>query len=79
MLKKNQKKILKRDKQKTISDIEIVRSTGSKRIDKEVAKVIQKMPRWKPASENGSPIKSWYHLAIPLKKYGLEEKQEPQN
>ena len=50
----------------TLSDIEIVRGSGNKRLDKKAVRVVKNMPRWKPASEAGRIIPIRYYLPIKL-------------
>lgn len=50
----------------TLSDIEIVRGSGNKRLDKKAVQVVKKMPRWKPASEAGRIVPIRYYLPIKL-------------
>jgi len=43
----------------TISDVKIVRSVpGASGFDKELVRVTRQMPKWKPATRNGKPIRS---------------------
>lgn len=58
------------DKDGTISTIEIV-SSGGNVYDKEVIRVCRKMPRWKPAIQNGEPTTMSY--VLPVTFMGLEE------
>jgi len=46
-----------------VSDLEIVKSAGSS-FDKEVLRVCKKMPRWKPAIQNGGNIAVTYLLPV---------------
>ena len=41
----------------SISDAEIVRSTGDMYLDKEALRVISEMPKWKPGKQNGKPVR----------------------
>jgi protein TonB len=54
----------------TISTIEIVASGGNE-YDKEVMRVCRKMPRWKPAIQNGEPATMSY--VLPVTFMGLEQ------
>ena len=53
-----------------VSDLEILKSGGSS-FDKEVIRVCKKMPRWKPAIQNGGNIAVSYLLPITF--IGLEQ------
>ena len=50
----------------TLSDIEIVRGSGNKSLDKKAVQVVKNMPRWKPASEAGRFIPIRYILPLKL-------------
>ena len=56
-----------------VGKVEVVRSSGNKRIDKDAMRVVRKMPRWIPASECGKAIPVRYNLPISLKHYGWVE------
>ena len=47
----------------SISSVEIIQS-GTALFDKEVIRVCKKMPRWKPAFQNGSNIAVSYMLPV---------------
>jgi protein TonB len=51
------------DKQGNISEVQILRN-GREDLDEEVTRVINKMPRWKPASQNGFPVAVYYKIPI---------------
>ena len=61
------------DKDGSVGKVEVVRSSGNKRIDKDAMRVVRKMPRWIPASECGKNIPVRYNLPISLKHYGWVE------
>lgn len=68
------------DKDGSVSKVEVVRSSGNKRIDKECVRVVRKMPRWQPASESGKTLQVRYYLPIPLKDYaGAEDSETNEN
>lgn len=58
------------DKEGAISTIEIVASGGNV-YDKEVIRVCRKMPRWRPAIQNGEPATMSY--VLPVTFMGLEQ------
>ena len=48
----------------TISDAEVVRSTGDIYLDKEAIRVVEAMPKWEPGKENGKPVRMKYAMPI---------------
>ena len=48
----------------SISDAEIVRSTGDMYLDKEALRVISEMPKWKPGKKNGKPVRVKFVLPV---------------
>ena len=48
-----------------ISNIEVIRGIGGG-CDKEIIRVVKKMPRWEPALKFGKPIGSWCSIAVKL-------------
>ena len=48
----------------SISDAEIVRSTGDMYLDKEALRVISEMPKWKPGKQNGKPVRVKFALPV---------------
>ena len=64
------------DKDGLVSKVEVVRSSGDKRIDKEAVRVVRKMPRWIPASECGKAIPVKYNLPVSLKNLGFIKESE---
>lgn len=48
----------------SISDAEIVRSTGDMYLDKEALRVISEMPKWKPGKQNGKPVRVKFVLPV---------------
>lgn len=51
------------EKDGNISDIKILKSL-SKECDAEVIRVIEKMPKWKPAKKDGTIVRSYYKIPI---------------
>lgn len=48
-----------------VQSIEIIRGIkDGGNLDKEALRVIKKMPKWKPGTQNGKPVKVWYSLPI---------------
>ena len=48
----------------SISDIEVVKSSGNKLLDKEGIRVVKSMPRWILGKKNGEPVRAKYSLPI---------------
>ena len=48
----------------SISDAEIVRSTGDMYLDREALRVISEMPKWKPGKQNGKPVRVKFVLPV---------------
>jgi TonB family protein len=46
------------EKDGSITNIQIVRDIGGG-CGKEIVRIIERMPRWKPAKKNGLPVRSW--------------------
>lgn len=46
-----------------INDVEVVQS-GRPDLDREVVRVVQKMPRWKPGMQGGRPVPVYFHLPV---------------
>lgn len=53
-----------------IDSITVLKSSGYKILDNEAIRVINKMPKWKPATRNFKPIKCYFNLPI---KFSLSE------
>jgi len=54
------------NKNGSISDIKIIKSLDPD-CDNEVLRVIRKMPRWKPGTEKGKPVRSEYVIPVVFK------------
>ena len=52
------------EKDGRISDIDVIRSSGNEMLDKEAVRVIHSMPRWKPGSNKGKPVRVSYTAPI---------------
>jgi periplasmic protein TonB len=46
-----------------VTNVEIIQS-GRTDLDKEVMRVIKKMPRWKPGMQGGRPVPVYFHLPV---------------
>ena len=51
----------------TISDIEVVRSSGTKLLDDEAIRMISEMPKWEPGMQKGEVVRVRYTLPVPFK------------
>jgi protein TonB len=48
-----------------ISNVKVQRGiTDCPDCDAEAVRVVKTMPKWKPAENDGKPIKSWFNLPI---------------
>ena len=52
------------NKDGSIVDVEVVRSSGNASLDKEAIRVIKTMPKWKPAQQRGKSVRSKFTLPI---------------
>ena len=52
------------NKDGSIGDVNVIRSSGDASLDKEAIRVIQTMPRWKPGMQRGKPVRVKY--TVPL-------------
>lgn len=53
-----------------ISSSEIIRSAGVPQLDEEALRVVNSMPAWKPATQDGKKVKCYFNLPIT---FGLDE------
>lgn len=52
------------NKDGSIVDINVVRSSGEPSLDKEAIRVIGSMPKWKPGQQRGKPVRVKYTLPV---------------
>lgn len=52
------------EKDGSISDVVIVRSSGDASLDREAIRVISNMPRWKPGMQRGKPVRVKYTVPV---------------
>ena len=52
------------NKDGSIVDVEVVRSSGDPLLDNEAIRVIRSMPKWKPGKQRGKPIRVKYTLPV---------------
>ena len=50
----------------TIENVKIINS-GRSDLDKEVIRIINKMPLWKPGLQNGKPVSVYFNLPVTFK------------
>lgn len=53
----------------TVSDVNIIKGSGNEEVDNAVKELILKMPKWKPATQNGKPVNCFFNLPIACIKY----------
>lgn len=51
----------------SITDVEVARSSGDVSLDQEAIQVIQSMPKWQPAQQDGVPVRVRFSLPINFK------------
>ena len=54
-----------------IGDIKVIKSVSTE-LDNEAIRVIQNMPSWTPARQNGKPVSVYYNLPISFRNEGLK-------
>ena len=47
-----------------IGDIQVVRTSGDASLDKEAVRVIGTMPKWKPGTQRGKPVRVIFTIPI---------------
>ena len=55
------------NKDGSISDVEVVRSSGNESLDQEARRVVQSMPKWKPGLQRSKPVRVRYTIPITFK------------
>ena len=55
------------NKDGSISDVEVVRSSGNESLDQEARRVVQSMPHWKPGLQRSKPVRVRYTIPITFK------------
>ena len=51
------------DKDGSISDVYILKGIGGG-CDEEAVRIVKQMPKWKPAYQNGKPVRVLFHMPI---------------
>ena len=52
------------NKDGSIVDVVVVRSSGEPSLDKEALRVINSMPKWKPGKQRGKPVRVKYTVPV---------------
>ena len=52
------------EKNGSVTDIQVVRSSGDASLDKEAERVIKNMPKWKPGKQRGKPVRVKYTIPV---------------
>ena len=61
----------------SITNVEALKYSGDPLLDKEAIRVASVMPKWNPAYEDGTPIRTYYSLPITFKLQSeVQEKEE---
>jgi len=50
----------------SITEVEVVRSSGNENFDREAVRLIQSMPQWSPATDCGKPVPESYHIPVKI-------------
>ena len=53
----------------SISDAEVIRSSGDIHLDREAVRVVKSMPKWKPGKLSGRAVRVYYTLPVSFKLY----------
>lgn len=48
----------------SITNVEVMRSSGDMSLDREAMRVIRAMPKWKPGIQNGQPVRVKYTMPV---------------
>ena len=52
------------EKNGSVTDLQVVRSSGDASLDKEAERVIKNMPKWKPGKQRGKPVRVKYTIPV---------------
>ncbi len=55
------------EKDGSITNTEIIKSTGNIYLDKEALRVASNMPKWKPGMQQGNPVRVFFMLPVSFK------------
>ena len=59
----------------SLSDIKVLRGV-SRKVDKEIVSIVEKMPKWNPGTLNGNPVRVRFTLPV-MVKFGVNNTDEP--
>ena len=51
----------------SISNQQIIKSSGNESLDKEALRVISLMPKWKPGFQKGKPVRTYFNIPLIFK------------
>ena len=54
-------------KEGKVTDVHVVKSSGTESLDNEALRVVNNMPDWKPGKENGEPVNVHYTIPVVFK------------
>ena len=60
------------NKDSTVSDVTVARSSGNELLDQEAVRVIESMPKWKPGVRNGKAVRANLVITLPIPFRGEE-------
>ena len=52
------------EKDGSISNVVVIRSSGDRDLDNEAIRVVQSMPQWKPGKQRGVPVRVQYTIPV---------------
>ena len=64
------------EKDGSISNVVVIRSSGDRDLDNEAIRVVQSMPQWKPGKQRGVPVRVKYTIPINFRLTD-DKKQKP--
>lgn len=51
----------------SITDVEVIRSSGDDSLDREAVRILKSMPKWKPGTQRGRPTRVTYTMSFPFR------------
>jgi TonB family protein len=66
------------DEQGEVGEVKLTKTSGNPQLDDEAIRVVESMPRWKPAMSKGKPVKVYHTLPLKftLEPENADEKEE---
>ena len=52
------------DKDGSVTNVEVIKSSGDVYLDREAVRVVKSMPKWKPGRQAGKAVKVWFTLPV---------------